>query len=106
MRAKAASIRDRLAPLAAGNHRGVDSNGVLRLGAMDLEVLGIRYAQSLDTLEHAVVAYQRADHAPPTTERAAAATARRVPHGPSSTPTPPETTGETHHRHHRAAPRH
>jgi hypothetical protein len=64
MRSKAASIRDRLAPLASGNHRGVDTNGVLRLGAMDLEVLGIRYAQSVDQLEHAVLAYQRALPAP------------------------------------------
>ncbi|MBD0688317.1 hypothetical protein [Streptomyces sp. CBMA123] len=42
----------------------------------------------------------------PATERAAAATARRAPHGSSSPSTPPENTGETHHRRHRAAPRH
>ncbi|MGV9268357.1 hypothetical protein ACWDRR_27245 [Kitasatospora sp. NPDC003701] len=109
IRAKAASIRDRLLPLSCGNHRGVDTNGVLRLGAMDLEVLGIRYAQSLDTLEHTVLAYQRAAPAAPPPDRATAANARGAVHS-SPTPAPAlasaPSTGEPHHRRDRAAPRH
>ncbi|MEV4559417.1 hypothetical protein AB0K51_20830 [Kitasatospora sp. NPDC049285] len=108
IRSKAASIRDRLLPLSCGNHRGVDTNGVLRLGAMDLEVLGIRYAQSLETLEHAVLAYQRAAPAPPP-NRATAANARGAVHS-SPSPTPAlasaPSTGDPHHRRDRAAPRH
>ncbi|MFE2110796.1 DUF4259 domain-containing protein [Kitasatospora sp. NPDC059463] len=90
LRAVAARAAEALTPIAQGDHRGVQHNGVLRFTGVELESLGARFDLAQRALQDLVARYERAAaNVPAALPRETAARARstvRLSSSPTAAP--------------------